>query len=707
MGALSLSEHVEQLLDRKVVEPRVGGAPAVASEATALFEGCSMALLLRPRAVLYLALLARNGLLQTLDTELQVLALLEQDIDDLDNPELRAIELRDLRRARTALLKLEQVERLSTLSGPYQQFHQAVDGFLQRGVQGVRGGNALDRPAPEAARAIPSDLQALKDQHSDLLDRLYALVVGVENFLSSPIGTLVSGSTLTRAREDLDTLLKGLSGDAQMGREQVLQLLTTRATLRTLGTLPDVTAPLVDTLQALPLGSRLRASSPPAQVDLLSAEGPFVLPPNAQVTVNGEGPHLIPQTDFDLGNRAALVGGMLPNEVSLDGTTSLYVLLKEGAVESRYKLGPLSAGTWTFPNLLVLLAQAIINASAGAHLGVTEFVRGGTRRLLLYAKTADKLLLQSFYLGPPVEAKSAHKVLGLPLFQEEVRGTTSIARLRAALGELFSDHVAVTGAGSRLQVQGLTTTPGTPLHITAPAVLGLSGEHVAMSREVLLSGLWEGAAVEHMNPSRLLGPGDLIELATGSASVQMCREDRVVLDQPLPSLSQGQGDVRVRSGLVLAYEKLNDPLQRFLTRWLEAPFAEDLSDLDAALATLGGLGNQTARNTARGILQQLRQSLEELRIVLTTPGTQLIPGMGQDERQVVETLLSALEERKFDRAVTQLLRCQVAEVLELNAETASYAGSFLKAASDLAQTDLTRPNLAEDEGLEAPHRRTL
>jgi hypothetical protein len=265
MAARTVQDQVSALLSRSVVEQRQPGSEVAGLEASAVFESVALSLLLTPRLALYFEHLARNGLCQVVTAELNLLTTLAQDIKDLANLSYKIEGEESLIRARTALLQLEGLPRIDANQTALSLFEKSVEEFLQGSLsKNVRRRGASDfvRPASEALQDLPGTATALKAKHDELLGRLYALAVGVDNFLSAPFTALLGTAAVSRARADLEAILAEVQagGDPANARDYATRLIASRAAIRSVASPPDLAAPVYDGQASTPGGLGISAA---------------------------------------------------------------------------------------------------------------------------------------------------------------------------------------------------------------------------------------------------------------------------------------------------------------------------------------------------------------------------------------------------------------------------------------------------------------
>lgn len=718
MAARSTTDQVQYLLERRVAEARSRGALSTETESVAIFESISLNLLLKPRTVLYFAMLAKNGLRKATQDEIASIDAMKSAILDLGNSVLSVRSTAQLETARLSLLQMEQLDRISTSSNQYRKFDSSINEFLTKTIaKSVRrvGATSLTRPGTEAAQDMTSEFTNLKDLHTDLLDRYYALLVGIANFSHSPLSTIIGLTTASRARSDIEDLIDSIdaSGSLPASRDMAVRLIANRAAVKSVGNLPSVNDPVISTTQALPTGYVLYGKTDDSAASVTSAEGPFVLPVSAQllVTVNGStiGPTFFPQTTTDLHNRAAIVSSAVSYPISIPSNYYLFLLV-DG---TSYRFGPYAAGSTSLSSFLSQ-TSAFISASAQAGiLHVEEFISSSTSRVIFHHNTASQIRIDTGHIGADtdliggVEAttyavgrytNSVDSLVGFDGTEIGTAGSTPTQFIVDAITRLFPSLVTVTqNDANKFTLTTVSVAPGTSMTVQAPTVLGISGQVLATSDSMKLYGTVNGVSTNPVSPIDLLDVGDFMTSNAGSGVVSGLTVDRVKFASPTPTFD---GPILVTSALTVAYQALITLLNEFYPSWVADSYSKDLSSIELAVSSLGSGSPQAQRNTVLDALDKLRASLVDLKAKLDDPSVALPSTAAQLESTVANGIISTLEERKFDRALELFLKCRIQEALDSTSDTASFGGSLLKAASDFARTDLIVQNRALDEGVE-------
>lgn len=198
------------------------------------------------------------------------------------------------------------------------------------------------------------------------------------------------------------------------------------------------------------------------------------------------------------------------------------------------------------------------------------------------------------------------------------------------------------------------------------------------------SGTASGSALtlsENVDLRDLMQVGDLVRLAANTRRVVEVEAGTALLDSAVSYSGQVIGE----SALVVSHQAFHPELKAFLSLWGSTKFPRDLISLDVAVAPLLASQSPAQRVEALAVVDDLETALTMLLNLLMDPSTMLPTGAAAEERQVVEGILATLTERHYDRAVDLLLRGDLQSLLEMDQDSASYAGSFLKASSVYAQ----------------------
>lgn len=699
MPARTVEAHIESLLVRSVAEGKIAGAPRPDLEAAAIFDSIALNLMLKPRAALYFALLARNGLLAAIQEELDIIDSLNGIVQDIGNASFKIEGGHVLRRAYSALINLETLPNLDaktrTTSISVSLYGKAVTEFLNtylsRNVR-QRGSKELLRPGQEASQDMPGVVQELRTAHEDLLERMYLLSSGIMNFDAAPFGALLGSATVSRAKADLEEIMAHVdtSGSPEVSRDFATRLLGSRAAISTISQPPRWD----DTL--LPVGTI--GTSAPAAATATTSPGPFVIETSGATVLALEVCGTSGSFYFFPGGSSILVGEDIVFPLTIPVGGALFLTTKKGAeVTESWRIDL----TGTYANL-----ASLVSALNGKVSGIvaTPFA-GSTSRLMLYSATHYEIVVESLYMWPegavdgitaPVTAtsiNSAHEGLG---FSAGQRGTDQIAPryVAEAISSLFPSVSTEVASDSSVVLTTVSTRPGAYIKVlSAPAVLGLEelyramspvlslGPNVADQRSLVQVG-------DHLRIGDSFNPGRFLTMQVSDVF-----ETEVVVEEAVPTFSTS---ITGTSAVVATYSAMEAVLGKFLAGWAETPFAGGMESIDKALAPLVTSQSPAQRNMALSEIEPLRLKLTELLNLLGDDSTMLPAGAGQEERQIVEGILTTLAERHFLRAADMLLKCDLQSILEMDSDQASYGGAFLQASSTFARNSFPPPS--EDDG---------
>ncbi|TXH11751.1 MAG: hypothetical protein E6R04_00525 [Spirochaetes bacterium] len=707
MTMKSTTEQATSLLSRRVAEARRQGALSPEEEAIALFESIALNLMLQPRAVLLFALLAKNGLRQSVQTELSNISELRTAIRDLSNVVFSVKDTTSLSQARQALLQIEQLSKVSVSSNQFKKFDSSISEFLSKSLgKSLRRPRAteLTRPGTEAASDIVTSFASLKEIHTELINRLYALAVGVENFLESPLSTIIGLTTAARARADIESLISDIeaAGSLPASRDMAVRLITNRSALKVIGDLPSLSTPVVSANS--PTGYSIQAESDPAAASRTSVSGPFVFSASPVVSVNVNGTTqtatFFPQSNFDFLNRAAVVSPI--DMLGLSVPANYYIVGQIDGTE--FKIGPLTSGFVTLASVISNFNSLAAAAPAPAStLRADFYISSASNRIMISHPTASILTVSEATStlvtnpSPPpanYEIRVPISVLGLSGVGRS--GSTSAQMVRDGFALQFPSLISAKTTETGVTLTTLSTSVGTFLTVGAPAVLGLAGTSRAASDSLRLFGTVFGVSTDPINPIGIVDIGDRVEFSNSQATVVSITNDRIQVSIPLET---ARGAITIQSALYLLFQNFSAALGGFVTSFARQPFAVNLDSLDSSISSLRAGAPQSQRNVSLSFLESLETSLQSL-LALIDAVPVLDPRSATSEREVVSGIVASLEERKFDKALDLFLRCQIQEALDSDFETASYGGSFLKASSTFAQSDIKVPNRALDEEVE-------
>jgi len=763
MSVTSLQDQVASFLNKRVVAPKVGGAPSPDLETASVLESLALAFMLQPKAALYSHYLAKNGLVVSIDKEVSAIESLKLTIQDLGNVTYAIKDTKNLARAQAAALQLSLQGQLSSDSNAFERYSVAIDDFLEKQLgKNVKrpGATVMVRPGDEAKESLPSDLSTTEDAHADFLARLYALAVGIPNFLTTPFSALVGENAVYRVKKDLDeiTVTLGEDDSGSQSRDVANRLIAGRATIRMTGSSVDISAPVVSTTLRLPPGRLLSGQSIATAAVATTAVGPFTMASGGSLSMTVDGQTVTTSALNQANNAAAILSAAVAYPVSVPPNYHLFLRLDAasgitwlpgvaGSTEDGtfYDANPLGLGhSWFYdqtsatyyktikavlnsgspiapPGSTSSLSRSLSNVVTAVNLALgslgfaAEFVGAGSNRLLISASTPSiakiAIARSAFMMETQSNGQAGdtgatalvrrsysntfHESLGFTSGQVGNSGSTPASRIAAGLSIVFPSLVTSRlTTDDAIEMTTLVSSPGVAIDFTGTwvASLGLVAQYIAESTTV---GLLDGS--DPASPIGVVDVGDVLQSSTGSSSVSALSTSALTLSAPIRTFS---GGITITSALYLVWVEATNQLQSFLSSWVEGPYASGLPTLDRLIAVLIGSPASPRRREALDLLDDLKSQLLSLRSALTTSAATLPRGSASKEKAVVNNTITTFTERKLDRAVDFLLKCQLQDIFELDWQTASYGGNLMKAAADVARQDVRFPDTTKDEGFE-------
>jgi hypothetical protein len=737
MASTTVQDQATLLLQQQVAEAKIRGSPAPDIEAAAILQSIATSLILTPKSVLYVALLAKNGFLAALASELAQIQTVIKDVDDVGNQTFEITDVSALEQARVALLNIENSQQqIAANNSSFGIYLNGVNSFLNNQLaQNVKtpGATALVRTSAEAQTDLATDFAQLQTLHADTIDRFYALAVGIQNFLSSPIGMAIGLSAATRSRQDIDSILASISASnsGAASRDFATRLITAKAVLSLLGTTPDITKPQLDSVSQLPAGYNVIGTSDPATAQATTSAGPFTFTATDSLLadVNGTIATQLASTIFPAVNQPAILSSAVSYPVTISSGQNLFLVFQadpsqtfsvqpdgtytattvalgagwnlqpDGTFTKVYRV-PLTAGSRSITQIVADINAVIGSPSIGL---AAQFA--STNQILIYGfSNAPNVYFSRIGIGlsspslvvPYYFANSAHATLGFGIHQFGIPGTTTelaLAGLEAFFSSLFTFKENTNGT---ITLTSIANTPGTSALFSGgvATTLGLAASYLATDDTVTLSGSVLGVPTNPVNPIGLFDVGDLFTSSTGSASIASIAADEFVLSAALPTFS---GSITIRSILYAVWTLFNQAIQTALTPWLQTRYSQNLNVINAAIAPLSGAPTPAFINSARALLNDLSTQIGNLLTTFSSGSFNVPAGGAAKETVVINNIISTLQERKYDRAQDFFLRCKIADIFTMDWQTLSYGGNFLRAAMDVARTDVQFVNTTTDQ----------
>ena len=774
MSVRSLQEQIDSLLNKEIVRPKVGGAPRPDVETATVLESLALALMTQPKSAFYAYYLAKNGLVIAIDKEVAAIEALKSTIQDLGNVTYAIKDTKALIRAQTALLQLSAQGQVSSTSNAFNRYSVAVDDFLEKQLgKNVKRPRvtSMVRPGEEAKLALPDDLVFVKDAHTAFLAKLYAMAVGITNFINTPFSSLVGANVVYRTKKDLDDLAVSILEDdsGSQSRDAAIRLLSGRATVRVVGSPMDMTAPVVDTVRAIPPDQLLSGQSVATPVVATTAVGPFVMAASGSLSLTVDGQTVTTSALNQAGNCAAILGAAIPSSVTIPSNYHLFLRLEatSGLTWTAGTPGTTLQGTfaeatlgtgWYFnaetasysKTVKVTLnsghdsvypgpsAQplsfatliSIINTALGvipieqptAYGFVVEFVAAGSGRLLTVANNPkiQKINIASSISIMEEQSDGVMGSTGATIYIPRIYSNSahvSLGFVDSQFGEKGSTPASrILDAMSMIFPSLVTTVLSTEGAIvltslvTSPGVsMSLSGAWVA-SLGLITSYIASTTSITLQGTNGTVSPMGIVDVGD---VLQASTGSSVISALSTGYMTLGSalqtfsGNITVISALYLVWAEIDIQMRAFLGPWVKGPYATDLTTLDRVVAVLIGSPSSPRRNEAIAILDDLKSQLLGLQSSVTSSAATLPQGSASREKATINGIISVFMERRYDRALDLLLRCALQEIFELDWQSASYGGNLMKAAADIAQNDIQFPDTTKDKGFEVGGMRAL
>jgi hypothetical protein len=669
-----IDTQVDALLRRQIAESRRGGSRRSDIEAAALFHSVALLMLLHPRSVIYFMFLARNGLIQNVQAEITAIQGIRSAINDLSNASYQILGEAVLAKARDALLRLEALPRLSANTLALDRYTSSVNEFLNVHLApNVRRQGATDlvRPSAEALAGIPSYLADLSAVHDIVLSRMYSLAVGVENFETAPFSALLGTTIVGRVRRDVEDILNRVraSGDPAEARDFATRLIADTATLNTLATPPNWKDAILTDVEAFTIPETSVAVSTIAD----GAYGAVAGEPALTIGITNYEP-----LSFSLFPVAPCLLSA-PCELTYPYNARLYIRVDGQTVAVPVGLGGTpsdppseqSPGVGTYSSVTAL--AAVITANGASRIQAAAL----GDRVVVYATGATAIsVVEPTDTGYVNAAASVGFLAG----QSATIGHIGAEDVAIALNILFSELV----------------TADLTVNSSGEAVVRVSSNYPELDSQMTISGAsgyglngtyFSATDILYVMPTDFVQPWDSMVAVSESSTEKMSSYVKTVeafslnLTSSVPAF---YGTASISSALVERYTAFIAELDAFLGTWKDSDYAVDLSKLDRAVAALVTSQAPAQRNMALSELAMLEADLTKLLNVLTNTSTMLPDGAAQVERGLAESILATLSERGFERAADLLMLGDIISMLEMNSDKASYGGTVLDAASEIA-----------------------
>jgi len=232
--ASEILNAVAQIFRAQLTPTKTGGTLDTDTEYGQLQEMVSIAFLLHPKAIYYLARLAANQLNNKTGQEVALIEDLMVALRDLGQIGTPFTDITLLSNANTALLSLDAAESVTNRpeSAQFSGLMDQIAEDLRPNVTSAEGN--LVRPREEARNVIRADLDRLKAIHDDVLTATFAIRDLLEVYLGLDLPSKVAASAFANIRRGLANITADLTqvSDAEniaLSRDILLNALASKA----------------------------------------------------------------------------------------------------------------------------------------------------------------------------------------------------------------------------------------------------------------------------------------------------------------------------------------------------------------------------------------------------------------------------------------------------------------------------------------------
>lgn len=748
MSAKTVQDYVNDLLYVGSVRSKEGASLRADLEAYDILDQLSVSMYLYPDIALYFFLLARNALVAEIDSELKLIEVLLSSVSDSANITFAVNDYQKLSVAEGVASAASSTGGISNYQ--LSLFSSSVDKFLKGDVRRnvFQGTSESRRPGKEAVTSLPSDLKALKDQHSAVLSRYYALAVSIKNFSSTNFASTRGPTVLNRIKSGITSTIEQAKQDTSgaSSTDMVNKLVAYKSVLSALSSSVSLSDLIVDNTAGVPEGYTLYASSPPTTAKIVGGSGPYSIPSASSMSVTSSETTVtssFPMTTYDLNGLPRLIGKF---PASYSGLGSIVITVEVSASagfsevtgthatwynsvaidsiqpdlgkywirngDSYTKSFKCDLSSCTNPSTLLSSLRACVSYSIGSPnlVAVVEYP------LPLYGKFA---LIGEYANIQSVRVSSGGAYIHVPTqtmawylaSTETIQALSMVPEVKAKPGPvedyivvesvnaLFSSKAkAYLGPTGLLEIEGIESSPGSYLTISGTtgltASLGItSPTSVASSNEVIISGKINGVEQDPFTLD-IVSAGDLAICPTGASPIEFVGGGRIVLKEPVGTFS---GQFGVDSLLRTLWSDTQKSLDEYLPEWLSSDFKSSLESIDRKVSVLIGDPSQAAISASVSEILKLKQLLMSVRQSIYLESLELPASYRSYSVSLAKVTIELLSERKMDKAIDLLLSGRIQEVLMSDANGLSYATSLVKSIEDVAKSELTFTDTAKTD----------
>lgn len=745
---ISIDQYTRSALSRRIVYEKSDGIANSDKEFNEVLGSISTLLVTTPRIALLLGYRANGSLLSLLAQELSLIDDLLLDITESSNTTSKITNLNELNKAKNALITSETNGAISTTSVNYKKFDKAITNFLNKDLRPMvidTNSKVIKRTGIEARQSLSSNLTLLKDTHTDILNRISYLSSSVDSLIDSSFNNLAALSVTSKVRADIEAIIDILTENPvpEDSVDILTKLLTGRSIIEVLGSKPNPYSKLIDSSN--PKGYVISGRTAIKSASKVGATGDLVLPTSGTLSITDNtgtiaGNFPVPSVHLD--NKAHII--LTPSSFSYPSNSNLFICIRAdssvtdfiidatGFYYTSVSMSAFSLGTgWqkqgdrylktisvdlNTVSSIATLKSALL-ALIGTGSSVIDF-ETGTSVIAIFNSLIDQaqitnhmmVIQESTILLPPdppqntytpyFKTSDAYTYFGVALGVLSNKGITPQDTILRALNYFYGSKIvaetSVNNTEIKLAISGTYLDYGAFLTIsgTSASTLGLSGTYNASDNTLTLFGTINGDSTDPISPLGLLGYKDLLSFNGVEVETIDIGDSSLTISTETPTFS---GSIEVSSELVRVWLLVSAAISSSVAEINKTRFKENLSIIDLALASVLSASDSASKQKAISLLVQLKALI--LSVQTNLSANTLDPLSATQEKVGADSILTLLEERKFDRAADFMRVGRFKEFFEMTFETASYSGMALSMASSVAHSEVKFIDTANEDSI--------
>lgn len=707
---------VRKFLEQRIVVDKEDKTADSSDEIQSILESVALSFLLYPQASLSFLLRAKNILQQIASTDLEIASYMLSTLDEVNNPDEPITDTSDLIEAQSALVEVDRIGRVGSDVLAYDRYNKAIERFLDKKLSKTlkrhkRG--ELERTGQEAKEDLFNVLGVFADNHNLLIDRMVALLSGVNNFRSVDLTKLISAQVLTRVRSSLKKVLDGAENQQLSKTSIAIELLAGAAALSSISDSRDVFDPTVET-GILPSGRSIQVRSESVsavalgtdtEVDLSAVSTPWIFNITVDPQINSGTNYAVTIPHSSASGRAYVKSAAGPTTYNISTTNkTLYVQFDGIAPPSDASATVVAVVLPTGSSVSISsVLTALNNVSTGLLYGTAVEMVPGSGRILIYGTSSvTKITILDSVFGSYngsyryVEAAgSVHSVLR---FTDQQMSGNPNKFTPIEISDILATHVS--GASIEVVEDKITITSDSADYLSSlsfgsgvASKFGFSTSHIYESNPTYLELIESGEALFPVDLGVFVGSifsvSDLLSEAARNLFSEVTEIDGTQIKfNPLLNLPRGLRDVKITSPLVFKVQNLLDLIRPFAT-----VFDSDFNTLRQVLTPI--LSNPTLAQ-----ISDAKKALVDLKVKIQNLLSSLESVIVRDDQKEFQTVASristSLEERGLDRGLELLQYAKFSDFFALTGTDASKSSRFLKATEQVGRNELSTTAAEQD-----------